>query len=188
MNTILIYGFAQSTYVQTALLTCSELKLKYQLEGLEFKQRSHRQLHPFLKMPAMKHADVIFFETLAICWYLTALKPASSLVPAGHKSQAQMFCWISVAIDYYYRTLVVASVEGNADISSIEATLQPLNDQLAMSPYIVGPELSLADLFILPMILFAQTQFTDDTYRYLPAVHSWMKAMINRPGYQEIVK
>lgn len=75
MATVDLFGYAPSTYVRTARLVCEEKEIAYSLVPLEFRADSHRDVHPFLKMPALRHGDTVLFETLAIAIYLNEQFP-----------------------------------------------------------------------------------------------------------------
>lgn len=109
MQKIRIYGFAPSTYTQTARLVAAELDVAAELCPLEFKQPSHFERHPFGKMPAFEHGDVRLFETLAIAAYLIEAFPTSGgpeLLPRAPADRARVLQWVSVAVDYAYEDLV----------------------------------------------------------------------------------
>ena len=64
--TLTFYGFAPSTFVQSARLIAAEKSTSHEIAPLEFHQPSHFALHPFGKMPAMEHDGVRLFEVAAI--------------------------------------------------------------------------------------------------------------------------
>ena len=101
-----IYGFAPSTYTQTALLVASECGLDIEPTPLEFKQPSHLALHPYGKMPVLEHDELRLFETLAIVSYVDQQFGDSKLSPKDPMKHARMLQWVSVAIDYAYEDLV----------------------------------------------------------------------------------
>ncbi|MCC6998935.1 MAG: glutathione S-transferase family protein [Deltaproteobacteria bacterium] len=183
MNPIKIFGFAASTYVRTARAICVEKGLAYQLVPLEFRAASHRARHPFLKMPAIEHDGKLFFETLAIGTYLDSLGGRPALQPASAAERATMMQWISVAIDYLYRDLVAALLadavaEGAAEAAARD--LDVLEQRLAGSAYLAGDALSLADLFVVPMVAFAASK----DVRFAPgdrvALARWLATMTAR--------
>ena len=66
MTEIVLYGFPQSTYVRTARLACEEKSVAHVLEPVEFGGAAHRRLHPFATMPAMRHGEMVMYETSSI--------------------------------------------------------------------------------------------------------------------------
>ena len=183
MNPIKLFGFAGSTYVRTARLVCAEEDVPYELAPLSFRSDSHRALHPFLKMPAMEHDGLHLFETLAIASYIDAIGAGPSLRLAGAREQALAMQWVSTAIDYLYDDLVGALLaesmpEGakqkiDRDLCVLDAALQP-------GPFLAGDALSLADLFIAPIIDFAASK--DAVFGSTPRANleRWWKTMASR--------
>lgn len=191
MNKIEIYGVPASSYVQTARLVCNELGLAYELLPLEFGQPSHRALHPILKMPALRATingdEVQLFETLGISTYLCAQNEERRLVPGKLLSRCQMYSWISAAIDYYYPTLVKGPLAQEIDMGACGYQLKLLDEQLTKTPYIAGPELSLADLFLFPMVVFIERQAPCDGERPFKALDAWLAALKEREGFMEMI-
>jgi glutathione S-transferase len=159
MSKLEIFGFNGSTYVRTALMACEEKGVDHVLLPLEFGAASHRALHPFLKMPAMRHGDINLFETAAITTYVDAIGRGPALQPKDPEKRALMWQWVSSAIDYLYDPLVrsALSEDGAPAAAARQARQQALDaieGGLAGSRFFAGDTVSLADLFVAPMIAF----------------------------------
>jgi glutathione S-transferase len=157
MAQVEVFGFTGSTYVQTVLVAAAEKGAEFALRPLEFGAESHRVLHPFLKMPAMRHGAVHLYETAAIAVYLDEAFPGPSLQPAVPADRALMWQWISAANAYFYPAFVRATLaeDGGADAAGEqERSLAALDGALAGRSYLVGDTLTLADLFVAPMLAF----------------------------------
>ncbi|WGO97756.1 glutathione S-transferase family protein [Saccharophagus degradans] len=187
MNNIQIFGFPRSTYVQTVRLIALTLNLPITLAPLAFRQASHAELHPFMKMPAMKHGNITLFETLAIATYLNEQVPSRGLIPGKLEYKCRMLSWVSAAIDYYYPALVTAAVENTVDMDKCGNLLGILEKTLSVSPYLAGPELSLADLFILPMVTFIEKQAPCNGERPFKHLDNWLDTLKGKAGYMEIL-
>lgn len=137
-----IFGFAGSTYVRTVLFAAAEKGVACTLEPLEFRSDAHRALHPFAKMPAMRHRDIQLFETAAIAVYLDEAFDGPSLQPAAALDRATMWQWISAANAYFYSAFVGATLaEGGHDAEAgeeRERSLTLLADALRGRSYLVG--------------------------------------------------
>ena len=154
MTNIQIFGFAPSTYVRTARMICVELGIDHELTPLAFKEPSHLELHPFGKMPVMRHGDVTLFETLAIAAYLTTAF-GGSLVPKDRLENALMMQWISAANDAIYGPVVGLTHEDEPSAAALEdatARLGVLDRALADREHLASEALTLADLFAYPMV------------------------------------
>ena len=170
MADVTVYGPPQSTYLRTVRMALEEKGVAYDLEPVEFGSDAHRALHPFLKVPAFKHGDVHLYETAAISYYVSATFDGTSLTPSDVMGRAKMLGWISAIIDYIYPTGVVDIViervavparGGTSDEDKIVAAKPKLAEQLGVvnaalgaSSYLAGDELSLADLYLAPIVFY----------------------------------
>ena len=170
MSDVTIYGAPQSTYVRTARMACEEKGVPHQLGAIEFGSPAHLELHPFAKMPAMRHGQVHLFETIAICRYIDTNFDGPSLQP-GHSGQLGiMDQWISAIDCYMYDTLIKKYVlqyvfpkgpDGQPDRSAIDEGLPEVERQIGLidtalegNTYLAGDQLSLADLFVAPIMSY----------------------------------
>lgn len=159
-HNVTLHGFPMSTYVRTAMMVCEEKGVSYSVQPLEFKQPSHFALHPFGKMPAMHHEGRLLFETAAIARYLDETFPGVALQPRDGFERARMEQWISAINDYLYQDLVHGvrsedAAEASAALERGLTALDALEAGYAGKPYLAGDALSLADLFIAPILAYA---------------------------------
>jgi len=161
MSPVKIHGFPQSTYVRTACMACCEKGVAYEVVPLAFREPAHAALHPFLRMPAMEYGTVTLFETLAIAGYIDEAFEGRSLQPNEPADHARMRQWISAGIDYLYDDLVGAGFSGDDvtddALETAAKDLTILDGALSGSPYLAGQTMSLADLFMAPMIAYGCT-------------------------------
>jgi glutathione S-transferase len=187
--TIEIHGFAPSTYTQTALLTAAELGLEAQLSPLAFRQASHLARHPYAKMPAMSHGEVALFETLAIAIYLNRALGDGRLEPAQPVEAARMFQWISVAVDYAYEDLVNglhADAPSDAARKAAGEQLDLLESGLGSRRWFAGDGLTLADLFLDPMLQFCAGKLGEGALSRRPGLARWYATLSARSGARRI--
>jgi glutathione S-transferase len=187
MSKVELFGFPQSTYVRTARLVCAEKDVEYTLVPLKFRDESHRALHPYLKMPVMRHGDFVLFESLAIAIYLNDNFAGPDLVAKSLTERAQTFQWICASSDYIYSGIVQAlATSESIDPNFVEQAiplLLPFDRALRNRDYLVGDELSLADLFLLPMLLFADQALEGVNWlSSAPHVAEWLNRLANRPS------
>jgi len=187
MTPIKIFGFAGSTYVRTARAICLEKGIPHDLVPVQFRSDSHRARHPFLKMPAIEHEGHTFFETLAIATYLDGLKQSPPLQPSGATERATMMQWISVAMDYLYRDLVAALLVDTIPDDAAHAAardLDILEQRLTKGGYLAGDNVSLADLFVAPMVAFAEAKDP----RFAPGTRAALKRWLTNMAARESLK
>lgn len=172
MADIVIYGWDRSTYVWTVRMVCEEKGVTYALEPLDMKSEAHLALHPFGKMPVMRHGDFVLYETSAICRYIDATFDGVALKPARTDERARMEQWISVLNAYFYDPLIRRFVlqyvfakreEREPDRAIIDAALEEARHHLGVldaalkgRDFLAGDALSLADLFLVPILYYAR--------------------------------
>ncbi len=190
MATVELFGFAPSTYVRTARMVCEEKGIEYSLLPLDFGKESHRALHPYLRMPVLRHGALLLFETLAIATYLNEGFPGPDLNAGTVTERARIGQWISAASDYIYEGIVgeILKLE-TIDPKTIQdavSLLLPVEETLAKHDFLVGGEITLADLFLFPMLSYANTAIGKaDWLSTLPHVAQWLKHLETRPSVEK---
>lgn len=188
MSQIQIYGFAGSTYVRTARMTCEEKGVGHELTPVEYGEDSHAELHPFRRMPAARIGELQLFEALAISSYIDRVFNGPSLQPSEPGEHALMLQWISAANDYLYPDLVRALLRDGdrteEEAVAVRSHLSILDHALSDRSHLAGERLTLGDLFCLPMVAFS-VQALDGfgVDEGLGAVGAWLERMRARPSF-----
>lgn len=131
---IIIYGFAQSTFVRTARLVAAEKGLAHTLEGFDFGSDEHRALHPFAKMPAARIEGELIFESPAIARQMEQIAPEPVMFPDG-AAGIRNEIWASTAADYLYHGLVLTLLGGaGGNDRSVRWALQPREQDRRLLP------------------------------------------------------
>jgi glutathione S-transferase len=170
MSNVVLYGPPQSSYVRTARLVCEEKGVAYELTPLKLGSDEHVALHPFTRVPILKHGDQHVYETSAIARYVDDVFEGPALIPTSAAARALMEQWVSAVNSYFYTDVVKNYVlqyifpkgpEGKPDRAVIEAALPnmrrdvlALDKSLAKTEWIAGKSLSLADLFVAPILFY----------------------------------
>ena len=170
MSKLIIHGFPLSTYVRTARMACVEKGLDYELDPLPPSEAKPQGLHPFGKIPALTHGDLRLFETAAITRYIDEAFEGPPLQPAEPAERALMTQWISAINATVYASTIRECVlqyvfpkgpDGQPDRGVIDPALVDIAGQLAVldaayggRDYLVGDSLSLADLFLAPILFY----------------------------------
>jgi glutathione S-transferase len=200
-----VYGPTYSTYTRTARLALEEKGVDYKLQevhilGGEGQKPEHLARQPFAKVPAFAHDGFELFETAAIGRYVDETFPGPKLQPADPKRRARMAQIISVIDSYGYAVLIGAvfwqravtpMLGGTTDEKAVAdampqvkrsvAALEALADD--QGPYLCGPELSLADLHVAPvMAYFSQTPEGQKALAEAPKLARWWQQMSQRPS------
>ncbi len=197
MSDITLWGFDGSTYVRTVKMLLAEkgvTQFKQMplnvLEG-EPKQPEHLERHPFGKVPVLDHDGMRILETSAITRYLNDVLPGKSLVPATPKDRARMDMIIGIIDSYGYGALIggVAAyhlfpdfVGGKNDamraggIENGRKVIELAMKTKGSSPFIAG-ELSLADLYLAPIIAYVSLTPDKDAVFNVGGFAEWWTAV-----------
>ncbi|MFO0989809.1 MAG: glutathione S-transferase family protein [Alphaproteobacteria bacterium] len=199
MTDITIYGPAMSTYVRTARLAAAEKGIAHAIEEVDWGSEAHRRLHPFAKVPAMRHGDFVLYETEAICRYIDRAFPGPALQPAEIHALARMDQWLSAVRDYVYpvmvvelmwERLVVPMEGGQPDERKIAAAVPKMREHLAVfeqaladDPYLAGAAPSLADWMLFPILAYLRvTPEGEAALPGAPKLGAWFARIAARPS------
>jgi glutathione S-transferase len=174
MAALEIIGFDISNWVRAARIACEEKGVDYALtaNGMtgigDLKSEGHLKVHPFGRIPAMRHGDVVLFETLAVGHYIDRMFEGPRLVPADPLEAVRLEQWASAMVDYVARSImggcvvqyVLPQLTGkpidrtriDAAIPDIRAHLAILNRALAKGPFLHGDRPHLDDFILMPMV------------------------------------
>lgn len=168
MTQVVIFGVPASSYVRTARMVCIEKGVPHALEKIELGGEAHAQLHPWRKVPILRDGDLTVFETSAIARYVDELGSGPSLLPRTARDRAVMEQWISAIHCYLYGALVeryalryvrAMLAKQSPDLDAIRAAVPELEQGVARldrayagRDHLAGDALSLADLFVSPIV------------------------------------
>ncbi len=163
-----IIGIPQSTYVRTSRLAAHEKGVDYDLAAEPPHAPAVLAIHPFGKVPVMRHGDLELYESSAINNYIDRAFDGPPLVPADPAGAARVEQWVSVVntvMDplmvrrFLFAYLFPQGADGKPDRAAIGACLPDLDRQigvldaaLAETPFLAGDALTLADLNLVPIV------------------------------------
>jgi glutathione S-transferase len=169
-------------------MVCAEKRVEYRLRPLEFGKDSHRKMHPFLRMPVMRVGDLELYESLAIACYIDEAFEGPRQMPGTPVDRARMLQWISTCNDYLYTDLVQALLKSedpsDDDLAAARRDLEVVNQQLAKASFLLGDQLWLCDLFLAPMVDYAQ-EHQAALFAGLDGLAAWRLRMESRSSFQE---
>ncbi|HTV70773.1 MAG TPA: glutathione S-transferase family protein [Rhizobiaceae bacterium] len=206
MTTPRLFGASYSVYVRIARLALEEKGVDYELVPVDIFDKDklpadYAQRHPFLRIPAFEHGTLKLFETAAITQYVDEAFDGLPLQPSDPRKRALMSQAIGMLDAYAYRALVwsvyVERVskpkQGEAsDEARIAAGLQTAETCLAVlartkgqSLWLVGNDLTLADLHAAPIFAyFLRAPEGRAMIAEHPALEAWWAAVSSRPSFQ----
>lgn len=151
-----IHGYAVSTWTRTVWMTCIEKGIEHELVPIAYGSPEHAALHPFMRIPVVEIDGVALTETLAITGLLAETLPGPSLQPADSEARAQMRMWMSLCGDYLYRDVVRGiprdRAPSEAELTAARSALQRVERLVPEGPFLVGAQISLADLYLAPQL------------------------------------
>ena len=197
MESVTVYGFPRSTFVHIVRLLLTHKDVPYTFHDLEpeMGKPPHLALHPFDRVPILRHGDFVVYETSAIAAYLDEAFPQPRLTPQDMRERARMNQWISTVNSYCYPYMIYhitherlvfpelgiapdEKVVAHA-LPKVELALRVTDQQLGHGhDYLLGPELTIADFYLLPSTYaLSLTQEGKALYPKFPAFSRWRERM-----------
>jgi glutathione S-transferase len=198
MSPVTVFGASYSAYVRIVRLVLAELGMPYDLVEIDIFSKEavpadYRDRHPFGRIPAFEHDGFRLFETDAIVGYIVDSFDGAALLPTGIQERARMRQIMRILDNYAYPWLVwgvyVEEMErdrlGGLTREELEraSTCLKVLSRLAADEYMAGTQLSLADLWALPML--AYLDLAPAGHRLLqdmPKLAAWLGRMQRRPS------
>jgi glutathione S-transferase len=201
-----VYGTEFSTYVRTVRMAFEEKGAAYELRDVsvvrgEQKQAAHLARNPFGTVPAFEHDGLAVYETSPILRYVDQVCPGPALTPEDPKQRARMNQVISI-IDYHgyasmigqivvQRLFTVLLPNGTdeavvkAGVSKAQLCLQELERIRGGHKFLAGNQVSLADLYVVPIIFYLKLTPEKELLAPLRGLDAWWNAMSERPSVQK---
>jgi len=195
-----IIGVPFSNYVRSVRMLCEEKGIGYKLTPSRPHAPEVTCIHPAGQVPCMRHGDVALFESKAIATYIDKAFPGPKFIPEDALGAAIVEQWVSYGnakVDkWIMREFVVPSIffdkaKGpdtariNASLPEIDACAKVLDNALAKSPFLAGPDLTYADMHVLPMLaigmLYPAAAEVLSKYKNLSA---YVARLTERPSYK----
>jgi glutathione S-transferase len=199
MADLQIIGGAPSNFVWVTRVACIEKGVPYShIQGMPHTPEVDA-IHPFGKIPVMRHGDVTLCESRAIIGYVDRVFDGPSLIPRDPIAAAQVDQWVSIVcttldplwIRQYYAAYVLTARAGKEpDRASIDAIIPkmaphfPIMDRaVAKTGHLVGDSFTLADAYLTP-VLFYMNSVPESRALLAQAPHlaAYLERHINRPS------
>ena len=205
MAKITLWGFNGSTYVRTVRMVFAEKGVAdYEqvpvnvLKG-EPKSPEHLQRHPFGKVPVVDVDGFRVIETPAIARYLNAVLPGASLVPGDAKDVARMDMTTCIIDSYGYVPLIggvvayhlfpdfVGGKNKEMHHAGLENGKKAIGELMRIkgdSPYLAGADVSIADLYLAPLLAYVAMTPHKEEFLHLPGVQTWWDLVSGRESFR----
>lgn len=201
MPNVEIIGFAPSTYVRVARMVCEEKAIPYDLKPAAPHSPDVAAIHPFGKIPVMRHGDFELCESKAIATYLDLTFPGPKLIPTDPRHAALTEQWVSLVntrMDgtmvrtYLFAYIFPKTEDGQPDRKAIDGVMPALKDEIgllgravAKSGYLAGDGFTFADINVMPILFYLQ-KFPESSAAIAAAkpLATYYDRLAARPSFQ----
>ncbi|QKD04164.1 glutathione S-transferase family protein [Mesorhizobium loti] len=206
MNRPTLYGADYSVYVRIARMALEEKGIDYELVPLDIFAADgipawYLERHPFGRIPAFEHDGFRLFETNAIARYVDEAFDGPALQPADARGRARMGQMTGMLDAYGYRAMVwdvaVERLEKAEPDKTVianglrqaETVLRVLTSLKAPGPWLLGDQLTLADLHAAPIIgYFLKVAEGQKLLAEFAEIQGWYTRIANRPSFARTEK
>jgi glutathione S-transferase len=163
-----IIGSLRSTCTRAVCMLCEEKGIDYALTDTVLGAPELCAIHPFGRMPVLRHGDVALCESKAIATYLDLSFAGPRLIPAEPRLAGLVEQWVSLVNTEIDRTLirtylmayVVPMTENREpDRAAIDAVLPRVRAQIALldaavaaTGVLAGDRYTFADINLMPVL------------------------------------
>jgi glutathione S-transferase len=167
-----IIGSVRSTYTRVVRMVCEEKGIDYVLTEAMLGAPEISAIHPFGKMPVLRHGEFALCESKAIATYLDRSFAGPPVIPSDPQASALTEQWVSLVNTVMdatlIRTYLVAyafpkTADGKPDRRAIDAVAPAVRAQLAIldhavaaTGHLVGEKFTLADINLLPILFYVR--------------------------------
>ena len=208
MTDLLLYGVPHSIFVRTTRMALEERRVPYTLIPCRPGHEEGEARHPFSKIPFMRYGDFVLAESLAIIRFAERTFPpgskfGASLWPAEPRAAALCDQWVGAIMDVVaeisfrinFARLAAPALGIPVDESAVAAAagklpaiLGELEGPLRQHAHLAGEEMSLADLYLLPILHYlALTPEGKAVVPGYPALQHWQARMDARASARATV-
>jgi glutathione S-transferase len=172
MSELTILGAPASIYVWVVRMACAEKGAPYTLIPSMPHTAEIDAIHPFGKIPVMRHGEATLCESRAICAYVDRAFDGPPLVPHDAYAAARVEQWVSLfnthiapqcVLKYFIGYFFPPTPDGAPDRALIDGSLPAMRRQFAVldaaaasTGCLVGDSFTLADIALLPMLHYLQ--------------------------------
>jgi len=172
-GTVTLFGNPRSSYTRTVRMGLAEKGVVYTHVPCAPHSPEVLALNPFGRIPALRDGEIALYETAAILRYIDesfegpALQPAMSVTDRARCEQwislVNGHCYDAMARRYVLQYLFPKGPNEQPDRAVIDAALKDIDGQLAVldaaygeSDYLAGAGLTMADLFVAPLLAYVE--------------------------------
>ena len=208
MAKLTVYGTPVSVYVRIVRLLLEETETPYELKAIdifngESQSAEYLAKNPFGKVPTLEVDGEFIYETTAITGYLDTVVANHKFSPSDPLLQARMRQIMGIVDSHLYapaigsiviQRLIVPSQGGTTDEQKVSDAVAPVKTSLEAiealavgSPYLLGHDLSLADLYLIPVFVYlSQTPEYEIAIAQAPKLRTWWDKVSQLPSVKKV--
>lgn len=208
-HSLQIYGPSFSNFVRTVMLICEENNVAYstgfEFDGntVEFKSKQHQALHPYCKLPIVKHGDFTLSETASICRYIQTTFSSNTTDCSIEKTatidafSAIVSIYIDKAIirDYVIEFAFPKGENGEVRLDvakeaqpAVRQALTAIDNELCLGNILNGSNLTIADALLAPMLHYISTLPVGfNLLSEFPQVNEYLINLMTRPSCSKVL-
>ncbi len=184
-----LVSFKLCPFVQRSVITLLEKGVEYDIEYIDLANKPEwfLAISPFGKVPVLVvDDDVVLFESAVINEYLDETAPGRRLHPEDPLRRAHNRAWIefgsSLLGDQYRMGMAATEDDARTHAATLSDKLGRIEGQLGKGPYFNGPQLSLVDSAVAPLL--QRARWLADIAPELdpldghPKVKAWQEALL----------
>jgi glutathione S-transferase len=172
MASLQIIGIPQSTYTRIVRMVAHEKGAPYDLVVAPPHSPDVKAIHPAGKVPVMRHGQHEMFESSAIAHYIDSHFDGPALTPRDPRGDRMVEMWISyintvtdplLIRRYLFSYLFPKTPDKKPDRAAIDAMqeelareIDVLDAALAKTGHLVGDKLTIADIYLLPILAYVR--------------------------------
>jgi len=206
---VTLFGAPYSVYVRAVRMALAAKDVAYGLEAIDIFSTdenldAYRKVHPFGRIPALRHGDFVLYETAAINRYIDEAFTGTALQPAKPQDRARMVQIMAMTDSYGYRPLVwdiyVERVSHARDGKPVDEEriasalpkartyLTALDGLKYETPFLVSATAGLADFHVAPVFgYFLEAPEGRLMLQEFPRLAGWWETVATTPEWNSAI-
>ncbi|MEO5968832.1 MAG: glutathione S-transferase family protein [Bdellovibrionia bacterium] len=199
MQSIVLYSYRRCPFAMRVRMTLEEKNLTYLVieENLNSFSSELLRLHPEGKVPVLLHDQQVIYESSIITEYLDEVFPSPMLMPKSPKERAQVRLWTYWCNELFKPDLDEFKYEWKslneekqlALKGRLLGHLEKLESGLTDKEFIMGSDLTLADIHLFPFYRqLKRVQSSDLETAPFVRLNTWLEKILARPSFERAMK
>ncbi len=195
-----IVGAPLSNFVWTTRIAAEEKGVPYKLVPVGPHSPDVDAIHPWGKIPVLRHEGFNLCESRAITTYIDRAFPGRALVPDNARDAAMVEQWTSLLLttidkvvvrDYLLAYVFPGTPDGKPDRARVDAAVPAMQKAIGvleagMDNWVGG--FTIADCYLLPIAFYARSMpESGEAMKNAPKLSAWLAAALERPSVKATI-